>query len=117
MSPPHGHNKYSLRENDEKDQRSHYAVESARAIRLGGLTAPEETDNLAPLSPQERKYRYEDERRRTLRPHGDVKKQVDHQDVGYHWQHSSRTKNCRFAKQQQRTADKLSHPQYPGINM
>jgi hypothetical protein len=53
MSPSHGHNKNSLRENDKKDQRSHYAVESARAIRLGGLTAPEQTYNLAPLSPQE----------------------------------------------------------------
>ena len=73
MSPSHGHNKNSLRENDKKDQRSHYAVESARAIRLGGLTAPEQTYNLTPLSPEERKHGYEDDRRK-LRPHRDAKK-------------------------------------------
>jgi hypothetical protein len=33
LMSPHGHNKNSLRENDKKDQRSHYAVESATPWR------------------------------------------------------------------------------------
>jgi hypothetical protein len=78
---PHPHNKNGLRENDKKDHRCHYAVESARATRLGGLTAPEQLNDLASFSPQQRQRGYQDERRRTFRPHFDVKEQVDQQNV------------------------------------
>jgi hypothetical protein len=92
-------------------------VIAPRTGRFARLIGPEHAHQRMAAVPEHGQHRCEDKCRRAHRAPGDVKKHVDHHNVGHHRQHQGRAQQRGLAEQQQRAAAKLDQSQNQRIGV